>query len=248
MPVFTAEERERLRQTLVSTARADPHVIGAAHLGSAAMGRVDRWSDIDLALCLSLEVSTNTLISDWTDRMYGVHGAVTHLDFWQQTTLYRVFLLENTLQVDLSFWSPAAFGAIGPAFQLVFGSASEQPFPPPPAANHLIGMAWLYALHVRSSIHRGRVWQAQHMLNTMLDHVLMLACLRHGLPTRDGRGIDELPSAVTALLSAALVGSLESSELWRAFGVTINALCTEIDHHDAVLAERLIGPLNQMAH
>lgn len=43
-------------------------------------------------------------IARWTDRMYGEHGAVHHVDIVSENTLYRVFLLSNTLQVDLSFW------------------------------------------------------------------------------------------------------------------------------------------------
>ena len=53
--VFTPEGRERLREGLVSAAYADTNVIGAAVTGSAAVGREDQWSDIDLALCVAVE-------------------------------------------------------------------------------------------------------------------------------------------------------------------------------------------------
>ncbi|MGI8429851.1 MAG: hypothetical protein ACR2OB_11235 [Solirubrobacteraceae bacterium] len=51
--MFTAEDRERLRDELVLGARGDVRISAAALLGSSALGREDRWSDIDIALCLA---------------------------------------------------------------------------------------------------------------------------------------------------------------------------------------------------
>ena len=48
MALFTGEQREQLRAELVSMAQNDARLTGAAHIGSAARGVVDRWSDIDL--------------------------------------------------------------------------------------------------------------------------------------------------------------------------------------------------------
>ena len=98
--MFTAEERERLRDELVSAARADVRISAAALLGSSALGREDRWSDIDIALCLATDADRTPAIADWTERMYGEHAAVHHLDVTRGETLYRVFLLSSTLQVD----------------------------------------------------------------------------------------------------------------------------------------------------
>lgn len=68
--MFTSEERERLRDGLVSAAKADPRIIGAALAGSNAHGREDRWSDIDLALSLDADADHTEVVADWTDRMY----------------------------------------------------------------------------------------------------------------------------------------------------------------------------------
>src|SRR5207248_793673 len=100
---------------------------GAAHTGSAAVGRADRWSDIDLALCLAPDADAERVAAEWTERMYREHGAVAHHDVRVGPTLFRVFLLGNTLQVDLAFWPPNEFGATGPTFRLLFGAANERP-------------------------------------------------------------------------------------------------------------------------
>jgi predicted nucleotidyltransferase len=245
--MFTPEDRTRLRDELVAAARADPRVTGCALTGSAAAGAEDRWSDIDLAVAVAAGADPGAVAADWTDRMYRAGRAVHHLDMYRGDTLFRVFLLADTLQVDIAFWPAAEFGAYGPNFQLLFGAAREPPTRPPAAAAELVGLGWLYALHVRSGIERGRPWQAEYMLSAMRDQVLALACLRHGLPAVEGRGIDRLPPEVTAPVTEGLVRSLDAAELWRAFRVVTEAMIAEIERADPGLAGRLAPVLRELA-
>ena len=236
--VFTSEARERLRDTLIAAARDDSNVVAAATIGSAALDAEDRWSDIDLALCVEDEASA---VAAWTKRMYQVHGAMHHLDVYSGSTRFRVFLLDNTLQVDIAFWSRENFGATGPAFRILFGEAKTKLSPPTPASDELIAYGWLYALHARSSIARGRMWQAEYWISHLRDAVLTLMCVRHGLPHREARGIDRLPADAVLGVEAALVRSLEPDELRRAFGAAMDAYRTEAALADRELAARL-GP------
>src|ERR1044071_6839549 len=91
MSVFTPQERERLRTELVSQAERDSRIRAAAHTGSAAVGREDRWSDIDLALCIKDGAEIDGVVADWTSRMYREHGAGAHPDVRRGATLLRVF-------------------------------------------------------------------------------------------------------------------------------------------------------------
>jgi hypothetical protein len=246
MPLFTEEEREQIRVELVLWAKSDSRIVAAAHTGSAAKGQMDRWSDIDLALGLSAEVNLNEVLTDWTDRLYSKYHAAAHHDLRHGNTLYRVFLLKNTLQIDLAFWLHNEFGAMGPNFKLIFGAAKDHGDVPVPAAQDLIGMAWLYALHARSSILRGRMWQAEYMLSGLRDQVLALSCLRNGLPVFQGRGVDELPPEITNGAVECLVRSLAAAELKRAFCATIDRLLKEIESVDVQLSNCLASPLNTL--
>jgi hypothetical protein len=248
MSIFTAEQREQIRKQLVAAAQDDPRVVGAAHTGSVSVGREDRWSDIDLALCLDPAANMDEIVADWTGSLYRNHAAVAHCDVMRETTLYRVFLLENTLQVDISFWRTSDFRATGPAFKLVFGTANPPRFTPAARPEELIGMGWLYALHVRSSIARSRPLQAEYMLSGMRNNVLALACVRFGLPSHQGRGVDELPGDVRDTTSRCFPRSLETSELKRAFRATLDALHDEICHVDADLGAGLEDPLRVMGN
>lgn len=245
--MFTAEDRGRLRDELVSAARVDVRISAAALIGSSALGREDRWSDIDLALCFTSDADRTQAIADWTDRMYGEHAAIHHLDVTRGETVYRVFLLSSTLQVDVSFWAQAEFGAIGPGFRLLFGTAANPLTAAATTAVELVGMGWLYALHARSSIARGRVWQAEYMISAMRDQVLALACLRHSVPAVQGRGMDSLPLEATVAVAPALVRSLDIPELKRAFAAITEALLAETERTDPGLADRLTGPLKELA-
>jgi predicted nucleotidyltransferase len=245
--VYTPEERERLREALVAVARADERITGAAITGSVAHGVGDRWSDIDLAFGVGDPTRLQEVLSAWTDLMYRQHGAVHHVDVLRGSWIYRVFLLQNTLQVDLALSPAAKFGALGPTFRLMFGESVELPHVPPPTAANLVGLGWLHALHARSCIERGRPWQAEYMISGVRDHALALASLRHALPAAQGRGIDQLPPSITAPFEGALVGSLDSGELRRAFRVATKGLLDEIRHSDPALAARLEGPLSELA-
>src|SRR5260370_23625302 len=192
--IFTPDERERLRGELISAAQKDPNLCGAAHTGSGASSRLDRWSDIDLALCLKADASHERVVAEWTELLYRHHEAVAHVDVMRGCTLCRVFLLENTLQVDVAFWRTEDFAATGPNFRLIFGQAKPPEHTPPPTPVSLIGMAWLYALHVRSSLARGRILQAEYMLSGMRNHVGELVSLRCGLTPRKRRALGHLPA------------------------------------------------------
>jgi hypothetical protein len=245
--MFTPEERDRLREQLVLAAHADPTILGAALTGSAAAQREDRWSDIDLALSVDVDADYDQVIADWTHRMYEKHGAAHHVDVIWNATVFRVFLLVNTLQVDIAFWPEADFGAIAPTFRLLFGAANQREPLPAPVAEHLIGMGWLYALHARSSIARGRLWQAEYMISQVRDHVWALACLRHELPTSEGRGMDSLPAEIRTVITDALVRSVDGSELRRAFEAVTELLISEIDEVDPDLARRLSPLLRELS-
>ena len=85
------------------------------------------------------------------------------------------------------------------------------------------------------------------MLSAARDQVLALACVRHGVPAAYARGADALPAEVTAPLEVALVGSLDPAELERALRAVLERLRDEAERADADLAERLAGPLAQLA-
>src|SRR5260370_40450889 len=96
----------------------------------------------------------------------------------------------------------------------------------------LLDYGWLYALHARASIERGRVWQAEYMISLIRDQVIAAACVRHGLPARGGRGADRLPPREKQRFGAILVRSLALAELRRARRAALDCPVDEVPRVD----------------
>lgn len=175
------------------------------------------------------------MLADWTKGLAAELDAVDLFDVHVGSTVYRVFLLPGNLQVDLSFTPQAEFGALGPHFRLLFGTAVQRlggqaaASPQPGTARHLFGSGVHHAVRARFCIERGRPWQAEHWISGTRGQALALACNRRGLQGAYGRDFDRLPAELLAKLERALVGSLERSELLRALGAAIEALLQEAE-------------------
>jgi hypothetical protein len=222
--MFTPEERDRVQERLLAMARADSRIVAGAVIGAAAAGRGDRWSDLDLGFGVGDGATPAAVLADWTPRVERDFDAVHLFDLTVASTIYRVFLLPGALQVDLSFAPAAEFGARGPKFRLLFGRAITHAPAAPPSPRHLFGLGVHHAVRARFCIARGRVWQAQHWISDLREIGLTLACLEHGLETRQGRGYDELSPETLKPFEGTLVRSLDAAELLRALERTVEAL------------------------
>lgn len=244
--MFTEQDRADLLERLIEVARADESVVGAALVGSLAAGHADRWSDIDLALRLAPGEEPAAVAGSWTERLRALRPVADHLDVWAGPALYRVFLLADSLQVDVSFWPFDAFGATGQPFLLILGEAGRAHPAEEADAAAMRGWAWLYAVHARSAIARGRAWQALQMLGDLRGQLVALACLRHGLPPHEGWGADRLPAAELAALSAAVPAGLDSESLGRALVAALRLLEHEVGAGGVGGAERLRAALAEL--
>jgi hypothetical protein len=254
--VFTVVQRDALRERLLRLAEEDERVVAGAAVGSLAVDDGDRFSDLDLTFGIAGQVPVGDVLNDWTRTLVDELDAVHLAELERGPTTYRVFLLPEALQVDLSMTPAAQFRPAGPRFRLLFGETAEgdaeapKPsvagelfIPTPAAAADLFGWGVIYALHARACIERGRVWQAEHYVGAVRDHALSLACLRQGLPAVQARGYDDLSADTLARFDDAHVGAVERDALRRALAVSVLALVREgaearLPHADTV-AQRL---------
>jgi predicted nucleotidyltransferase len=227
--VFTVEQRDALRERVLALAEQDRRVVAGAAVGSLAVGGGDRFSDLDLTFAVADEVPVADVLDDWTRTLGDELVAVHLLDLERGPTIYRVFLLPDALQLDLSLTPAARFAAAGPRFRLLFGDTAKETAdaPTPPAAGDLFGWGVIYGLHARACIERGRSWQAEHYIGAVRDHALSLACLRRQLTAIQARGYDDLPADTLAGFDGTHVGSLEPERLRGALSAAIRALLHE---------------------
>ena len=227
--MFTVEYRNRIQDHVLQLAASDSRVVSGALVGSLALGGGDRWSDLDLTFAVADEFSIFDVLEEWTTDLKQNFEAAHLFDLPSGASIYRVFLLPGSLQFDLSFTPASKFGATGPKFQLLFGSAVEKPFSQPQPAPELFGYAVHHLLRARLCIERGRYWQAEYWISSGRDYALSLACLRRGLPANHGRGFDNLPAEVLAKFHDSLVKSPDRDELMRALEFVIDRLLSEAD-------------------
>jgi hypothetical protein len=173
--MFTVEQRDALRERVLGLAEEDERVVAGALVGSLAVDGADRFSDLDLTFGIADYVRVADVLDDWTRTLIDELDAVHLAELERGPTTYRVFLLPDALQLDLSMTPAARFRPAGPRFRLLFGETtpgeSESPTPPvpgdlfistPAVAGDIFGWGVIYALHARACIERGRSWQAEN--------------------------------------------------------------------------------------
>jgi hypothetical protein len=255
--VFTVDQRDALRERLLRLAEEDRRVLAGAAVGSLAVdGGGDRFSDLDLTFGIADDVQVADVLGDWTRTLVDELDAVHLVDLERAPTIYRVFLLPDALQFDLSMSPAARFRTAGPRFRLLFGetAAEEAEAAGPPVAGGLfiptpavpadiLGWGVIYALHARACIERGRLWQAEHYVGAVRDHGLSLACLREGLNAVQARGYDDLSAETLARFDATHAGAFEAEALRAALGASVRALLREGAEarlpHAGTVAQRL---------
>jgi len=253
--MFTLEQRDALSEHVLGLAKADERVVAGAVVGSLAVDEGDRFSDLDLTFGISDDVRVADVLDDWTSALTDELSAVQLADLDRGPTTYRVLLLPNALQLDLSMTPSAKFRPAGPRFRLLFGetaaSGSEVRsseagnlfIPTPQIDGAIFGWGVIYAVHAHRCIERGRLWQAEHYVGSVRDHALSLACLRQGLSGVQARGYDELPPETLARFGDAHVGILEPEALRTALASCTSALIREGEEadlpHTGVIAARL---------
>jgi len=244
--VFDIGDRDRVRDRVLDMASTDPRVVAGAVLGSLAHDEGDRWSDLDLMFAVADDVPVTEVLEAWSRTIVREFGGIHLFDLPSGSIIYRVFLLPDCLELDLSFTPASEFGAGGPQFRLLFGEVVEKPEEPPIPAHELFGYAVHHTLHARVAIERGRYGQAEYWISAVRDYALALACRRRGLDGWYGRDFDRLPAEVVKRFNVALVRSLERDELHRALESAVAAVLRESAEAGAMVQEAE-GQLHELA-
>ncbi len=90
--MFTAEQREQVRQRILEVAQSDPRIIAGALTGSRALGGGDRWSDIDVAFGIAEGITPEGVLEDWTAVLAREWDILDYFDLPFGSSISRVFL------------------------------------------------------------------------------------------------------------------------------------------------------------
>lgn len=228
--VPTDRERQTAIDQLVALLTADDRIVAVVLVGSAAGGKTDQWSDVDLEVAVDGSADTSAVAADWVTRMYAEFELAHHFEVSFGATLVRGFLLTGLLEVDLSFESVDELSVWEPA-RLLFDRAGA-------------GVA---------ALRRPATWEAQPP--DLAGGVLPATRSESGAQPRVAaprglRGLLRLrrrsPTDERAPLEGSLVGSLAEEELIAAIESATGGYLAELRRGDPALAARLGPPLLEM--
>jgi hypothetical protein len=225
--MFTAEERDRLKNHVVEFARNDPRIVAGALVGSLTGDRADRWSDVDLTFAVKDDTPISELLDEWSAHLANDFEAIQLFDLLVDPIVYRVYLLPRGLQLDVSMSPASRFRATSERFQLLFGTADDS-FESPSPPKDLLGWALMWARSARVYIERDRPWLAEHCVTSFRNYAMSYACQRRNLTASYGKGFDQLPPDLLESYEKMFVRSLDRNELLRAFEAGIAALLEDL--------------------
>jgi hypothetical protein len=248
--LFTAEQRRSTMERICDLLRKDDRIEGVVLVGSMARDP-DHWSDVDLEVVVSKQENQDAVAADWVARMYEELSTLHHYEVAFGNTSVRGFLLDNLLEIDLSFTSVTAFRVWGPA-TLVFDrgnalqAAIDTPSPLEPTYpdwSAEAGFAWHDIVHAGISVKRGRLWQGLWYLERVRNRTLTLSSERRGWYADFFDYVDDLPAVEREPHEAALVPSLDPVHLLRAIRLATSLFIFELQKSDPTLAGKLERPL-----
>ena len=250
MTLFAPSDRDATLARVLELLEADPRIEAAVIDGSMGASTADRWSDIDVATLVADAQDCERVADDWTERLYRDLPVAHHYRTNFGSTIVPGFLLNDGLEVDLSFtpasefsvWAPVrvAFDRTGTATRAAESPVSWTPTPDWPGE---AGFVWHDILHACVAANRNQPWRALIYLQRVRTRTLGLACERHGWDADEFARVDELPAPERDPLLASLVSALEPVPLLRAIEVATHAFLDELRRGDQPLADRLAPPL-----
>lgn len=229
--MYSKEYRNKVQSSIITFAKEDVRITDCAIVGSESIGKNDEWSDIDLTFGVSMETEIPKILLDWNELMTKNFEANVLFDLAFRESIYRVYLLPNALQVDLSFTPTKQFGAITEKFKLIFGEEKNRDSKPVPKPKTIFGYAVLYALKTRCSIEREKFWQAHYYLEKFKENIMTLKCLSENLNPFDGRDYDKLSDSFLIQIQSSLIGSLSRHNLNKSLKILTIILINEIKNN-----------------
>lgn len=211
--MYSIQDRNYVQNLIIELSKNDTRITDCAIVGSESVGENDKFSDIDLTFGVKNDINISQILNEWNDLMSERFDANVLFDLPYEESIYRVYLLPNALQVDLSFTPHKNFGAITTRFKLLFGQSSEREQKRPPELPNVFGYCVLYALKSRCSTERKKYRQSFHYLNELRNNLMILKCLTLKTNPFDGRSYDELPISFLNKIKRTLAKDVKQSDL-----------------------------------
>ena len=205
--------RTRLVQRLCEAAERDERIVGMLDYGSSSEGRVDEWSDIDVAIFLH-DADFDAFACDWKEwaaqfgeLLLAYVGYVGHpwtiyaaepvplrvdFDFHRESTIEEVLTWPNSpFSVASMVWRDKTGGRLSAYVRQLVGQRSR-PEDVGATFEQVCGDFWYFLLMAFCKFQRGQQWFARELFHqVVLDNLFRLLRL-------EANALDRWPVASTA--------------------------------------------------
>ena len=90
--LFSVSDRDGIREHVLQLAKFDQRIVAGAVVGSLALSKGDRWSDLDLTFAVAEEFSIFEVLEDWTLNLVKNFDAAHLFDLPSGASIYsRLF-------------------------------------------------------------------------------------------------------------------------------------------------------------
>ncbi len=120
------------------------------------------------------------VLEDWTRDLVSRFDAVHLFDLAADPAVYRVFMMADHLQLDVSVAPASSFEPTSPRFKPLFGEANEPETAKPPSRDDALGWAVLWAFR---RMHRAENWwHAEYSITQLRYHGMGLRAYVRACP------------------------------------------------------------------
>ncbi len=193
-----SEMVRRLREA----AQRDPRIVGLVDYGSSSEGRLDEWSDVDVAV-FNRDADFDAFSADWKtwaaqfgELLLAYVGQIGHpwtvfaaepvplrvdFDLFRESWMDRFPLWPNSpLSLDAFVWYDATGGRLSEQAGRLVGQ-SLRPRDPAASFQRHCGDFWYYLLYALAKLQRGQSWVARQAFHTLvMENLFRLLRLQAG--------------------------------------------------------------------
>lgn len=244
--------RAAILDRLLTALQSDERITGLLVVGSGAEGFEDAHSDIDLCAVTTSVDDVRTAFQEWGLKIHELLPVFHSHEVPRSPNVYLwTFLLENFLEIDLSFLCLDDLHARGRRWRTVLDRSGEvESIMQSSWENRLrpnleevyryrLDSIWHSIKYAAIAIQRKQPWRAIYELEQIRNRTIELHGLRKELETKRFRQVDQMSKDFLVGLEQTLVLSLKDVDIMNALKAATACFFEEARHFDEVLDLKL---------
>lgn len=249
---YSPATREAILNRLLTALQSDKRITGLLIIGSGAEGFEDAHSDIDLCAVTTSVDDVRTAFQEWGVKIRQLLPVFHSHEIPRASNVYLwTFLLENFLEIDLSFLCLDDLKATRNRWKTVFDhsgrienimqSSWESRLKPnlEEVYRYRLDSIWHPIKYAAIAIQRKQPWRAIYELEQIRNRTIELRGLRKELETKRFRQVDRMSEDFLVGLEQTLVLSLKDVDVMNALKAATACFFREARHFDEVLDLKL---------